>query len=69
MSTVSALPEALLAVPELRISAEQADAMTSLGSLADVAQCADVQEIVGCTGLAQQNARALVSLWCSGGGA
>jgi hypothetical protein len=67
MRTVSLLPDALLAVPGLQLGEDAAAALTSLGSMADVAQCTSADELVACAGIEQESAHQLISFWqCTG---
>jgi hypothetical protein len=63
MGAVSALPEALLAVPELGISVSQAMAVANLGSMAQLAHCVDVQEVASCTGIPHDCVQGMLSFF------
>ena len=65
MRSVSLLPDALLAVSQLQLGEDAAEALSSLGSMADVAQCASTDDVMACTGIDQTSAEALISFWHS----
>lgn len=65
MRSVSLLPDALLAVSQLQLGEDAAEALTSLGSMTDVAHCASVDDVMACTGIDQTSAKALINFWHS----